>query len=123
NPQTIMIGTPPTPISSGTVFMKYRENVLYGALEDSGWAEWSVEKESDPRDKELWYKANPSLGLRVSERNIQAEVGNDDLDFNIQRSGLWIQHNQKSAISEKGWKEVNVDTLRTPKGNMIVGSR
>lgn len=121
NPQTIMIGTPPTPISSGTVFMKYRENVLYGALEDSGWAEWSVDKESDPRDKELWYQANPSLGLRVSERNIQAEVGNDDLDFNIQRLGLWIQYNQKSAISENEWKELHVDTLPKLKGKLFVG--
>lgn len=121
NPQTIMIGTPPTPISSGTVFTKYRENVLYGALEDSGWAEWSVEKESDPRDKELWYQANPSLGLRVSERNIQSEVGNDDLDFNIQRLGLWIQYNQKSAISENEWKELHVDELPKLKGKLFVG--
>lgn len=121
NPQTIMIGTPPTPISSGTVFTKYRENALYGSLEDAGWAEWSIEKESDPRDKELWYQANPSLGLRVSERNIQAEVGNDDLDFNIQRLGLWIQYNQKSAISENEWKELHVDRLPKLKGKLFVG--
>jgi phage terminase large subunit-like protein len=121
NPQTIMIGTPPTPISSGTVFTKYRENVLYGATEDSGWAEWSVDKESDPRDKELWYQANPSLGLRVSERNIQAEVGNDDLDFNIQRLGLWIQYNQKSAISENEWQALHVDRLPQLKGKLFVG--
>src|SRR5690625_4110808 len=121
NPQTIMIGTPPTPISSGTVYTKYRENALYGATEDSGWAEWSVEKESDPRDKELWYQANPSLGLRVSERNIQSEVGNDDLDFNIQRLGLWIQYNQKSAISENEWKELHVDELPKLKGKLFVG--
>src|SRR5699024_4892345 len=40
NPQTICTGTPPTPISSGTVFTKLRENALYGASEDTGWAEW-----------------------------------------------------------------------------------
>lgn len=121
NPQTIMIGTPPTPVSSGTVFTKYRENALYGATEDSGWAEWSVDKESDPRDKELWYQTNPSLGLRVSERNIQSEVGNDDLDFNIQRLGLWIQYNQKSAISENEWQALHVDRLPQLKGKLFVG--
>src|SRR5690554_13397 len=121
NPQTIMIGTPPTPISSGTVFTKYRENALYGSLEDSGWAEWSVDKESDPRNKDLWYQANPSLGLRVSERNIQSEVGNDDLDFNIQRLGLWIQYNQKSDISEKEWRELHVDEMPKLKGKLFVG--
>src|SRR5690625_4913001 len=121
NPQTIMIGTPPTPISSGTVFTKYRENALYVSLEDAGWAEWSVEKESDPRDKELWYQTNPSLGLGVSYRIIQSEVGNDDLYFNIQRLGLWIQYNQKSAISENEWKELHVDELPKLKGKLFVG--
>src|SRR5690606_19596341 len=109
------------PISSGTVFTKYRENALYGSLEDSGWAEWSVDKESDPRNKDLWYQANPSLGLRVSERNIQSEVGNDDLDFNIQRLGLWIQYNQKSDISEKEWRELHVDEIPKSKGKLFVG--
>src|SRR5690625_3045568 len=121
NPQTIMTGTPPTPISSGTVFTTMRDNALYGASEDTGWAEWSVDKQSDPRDKDLWYQANPSLGLRVSERNIQSEVGNDDIDFNIQRLGLWIQYNQKSAISENEWRELHVDTLPNLKGKLFAG--
>ncbi len=121
NPQTILTGTPPTPISSGTVFTKLRENALYGNVENSGWAEWSVDKQSDVRDKDLWYQANPSLGLRVSERNIQAEVGDDDIDFNIQRLGLWIQYNQKSAISENEWNELNVEELPKLKGKLFVG--
>lgn len=33
NPLTIMCGTPPTPVSSGTVFPKYRERVLKGSEE------------------------------------------------------------------------------------------
>ena len=72
-------------------------------------------------DKDLWYQTNPSLGLRVSERNIQSEVGNDDLDFNIQRLGLWIQYNQKSAISENEWKELHVDKLPALKGKLFAG--
>jgi len=121
NPQTIFTGTPPTPISSGTVFTRLRENALQGSTEDTGWAEWSVDTQSDVRDKDLWYQANPSLGLRVSERNIQAEVGDDDIDFNIQRLGLWIQYNQKSAISENEWKELHVDTLPKFKGKLFAG--
>lgn len=121
NPQTIYTGTPPTPISSGTVFTKLRESALQGSTEDTGWAEWSVDVQSDVRDKDLWYQTNPSLGLRVSERNIQAEVGNDDIDFNIQRLGLWIQYNQKSAISENEWKELHVDELPKFKGKLFAG--
>lgn len=121
NPQTIMLGTPPTPFSSGTVFTNLRNSTLHGEMEDTGWAEWSVDKQSDPRDKKLWYQANPSLGFRVSERNIQSEVGNDDVDFNIQRLGLWIQYNQQSVISEREWKELHVDELPEFKGKLFVG--
>src|SRR5690625_2206715 len=122
NPQTIYTGTPPTPISSGTVFTNLRENALFGASEDTGWAEWSIDKQAENiRDKDLWYQTNPSLGLRVSERNIQAEISDDEIDFNIQRLGLWIQYNQKSAISENEWKELHVDTIPKLKGKLFAG--
>lgn len=68
NPQTIMLGTPPTVVSAGTVFVKFRETVLSGNGYDSGWAEWSVEHQSDPYDVELWYKTNPSLGTILTEK-------------------------------------------------------
>ena len=121
NPQTVLIGTPPTPISSGTVFTGLRNTTLDGGNEDIGWAEWSVEEESDVRDIELWYRTNPSLGLRLTERTIRSEVGDDDLDFNVQRLGLWIKYNQKSAISQNEWEELRVDKLPKLKGKLFVG--
>ena len=39
NPQTLMCGTPPTAVSSGTVFLTYRRDTLTGKSESSGWAE------------------------------------------------------------------------------------
>lgn len=121
NPQTILIGTPPTPISSGTVFTGLRNTTLDGGNEDTGWAEWSVEEESDVRDVELWYQTNPSLGLRLTERTIRSEVGDDDLDFNVQRLGLWIKYNQKSVISANEWEEIRIDKLPKLKGKLFVG--
>lgn len=121
NPQIIMVGTPPTPYSSGTVFTKYRNNVLEGTLEDAGWAEWSVEEESDVRDISLWYETNPSLGIRLTERTIRAEVGDDEIDFNIQRLGLWIKYNQKSAISENEWLALKVKARPVFRGPLYVG--
>lgn len=121
NPQTIFTGTPPTPISSGTVFTKLRNSTLEGNAVDTGWAEWSVDKQSDIRDKDLWYETNPSLGLRLSERNVQSEVGEDEIDFNIQRLGLWLEYNQKSAINENEWKELHIEKLPKFKGKLFVG--
>src|SRR5690625_5918851 len=56
NPQTVLTGTPPTPISSGTVFTKLRENDLFGVSGDDGWAVWSIDKETDDlRNVDIWY--------------------------------------------------------------------
>lgn len=121
NPQTIFCGTPPTPVSSGTVFTKLRLNVLTGATVNSGWAEWSVDKQSDPKDKELWYETNPSLGTVFTERSVMDEIGSDDVDFNIQRLGLWLKYNQKSAISKAEWAELKAERIPELSGPLFVG--
>lgn len=122
NPQTIMLGTPPTVVSAGTVFVKYRETVLSGRGYDSGWAEWSVNDQHDPNDVEAWYDTNPSLGTILTERKIRAEISNDDVDFNIQRLGLWLKYNQKSAISKAEWESLSVGgKMPKLKGKLFVG--
>lgn len=121
NPQTIMCGTPPTAVSSGTVFTKYREKCLAGGAKNSGWAEWSVDKMTDPNDKEAWYKTNPSLNRVFTERAIEDEIGSDDTDFNIQRLGLWLQYNQKSVISENLWNSLKVSEKPKLKGELHIG--
>ena len=109
NPQTLMCGTPPTVVSSGDVFLKYRQDTLTGKEEDAGWAEWSVPKLTDAHDPELWYETNPSLGTILTERTIRSELGDDQVDDNIQRLGLWLAYSQKSAISEKEWLDFRTD--------------
>lgn len=109
NPQTLMCGTPPTAVSSGTVFLEYRRDTLTGKSESSGWAEWSVPNLTDAHDPELWYRTNPSLGTILTERNIRSELRNDQVDDNIQRLGLWLKYNQKSAISKSEWLEYALD--------------
>ena len=121
NPITVMCGTPPTPVSSGTVFSKFRETCLFGRGKYSGWAEWSVPEEKNINDKEEWYKTNPSLGYHLTERKIEAELGEDKLDLNIQRLGYWPKYNQKSAISETEWEELRLDEVPKFKGPMFVG--
>ena len=121
NPQTIMLGTPPTAISAGTVFPKYRATVLSGEGYDSGWAEWSVEVMTDPHDVSAWYETNPSMGYHLDERKIRAEIREDPIDFNIQRLGLWLQYNQRSAISPNEWKALRVDSLPDLTGKLYVG--
>ena len=121
NPQTLFLGTPPTTVSSGTVFPKMRNETLQGERKNTGWAEWSIDVQTDPKDKEAWYLTNPSLGTVLTERAIEDEVSGDVIDFNIQRLGLWLKYNQKSAISKKEWEELQVAELPKLTGQLFVG--
>ena len=112
NPQTIMVGTPPTVISGGDVFANLRDKVIEGKEQDTGWAEWSIDEQAkEIGNVDLWYKYNPSLGQILTERNIRAELSGDELDFNIQRLGYWVSYNQKSAISETEWDALKCKKL------------
>lgn len=121
NPQIIMLGTPPTAVSSGDVFKRLRGEILAGKATDSGWEEWSVETQHDPHDVDAWYKTNPALGITLKERDIAAEITGDNLDFNIQRLGLWIQYDLKSAISEAEWEALKVKNVPKLDGKLCVG--
>lgn len=121
NPQTIFCGTPPTVVSAGTVFLNMRNAALQGETENTGWAEWSVDEMTDPRDKEAWYETNPSLGTILTERAITDEIGEDEIDFNIQRLGLFLRYNQKSAISKREWEDLQVRHLPKLVGKLFVG--
>lgn len=121
NPQTVFCGTPPTMVSSGTVFAKMRNKALQGETENTGWAEWSVDNMTSPKDIEAWYETNPSLGTIFTERIIKDEIGDDDLDFNIQRLGYWSKKNLKSFISESQWTECKLSSLPNLKGKLYVG--
>lgn len=121
NPQTIMLGTPPTAISHGTVFQKTRDRVLEGNSKNTGWAEWSVEHMQDPHNIEAWYETNPSLGQGLTERVIEAEITTDDVDFNIQRLGHWLSYSQGSEFSKKEWENLKIDKIPDFKNKLFAG--
>lgn len=121
NPQTIFCGTPPTTVSVGTVFTKLRTAALQGETTNTGWAEWSVEEMTDPKNKDAWYETNPSLGTVLTERAVMDEIGGDAIDFNIQRLGLWLRYNQKSAVSRREWEQLQCETLPQLSSKLFVG--
>lgn len=121
NPQIILCGTPPTAVSKGTIFPKLRDSCLMGEADEVGWAEWSVDQQSDVNDVELWYQCNPAMGYQLNERKIKAEDKTDVIDYNIQRLGLWIKYNQKSVISEAEWLALEVEKIPERDGKKFIG--
>ena len=121
NPQTIYLGTPPTTNSAGTVFKSFRTQTAKGRALNAGWAEWSVSVQTDPWDRESWYETNPSLGQGLTERTVADEIGEDVLDFNIQRLDLWIEFNLQSVFTRQEWERLKCDSLPKLKGRLFVG--
>lgn len=122
NPQIIMTGTPPTATSGGDVFVRLRDSVTQGTAVDVGWAEWSIDEQTeDIANTDLWYEFNPSLGTILKERNIRAELSVGTIDFNIQRLGLWLKYSQKSAISAAEWDELRVEKAPELPGKYYIG--
>lgn len=121
NPQTILCGTPPTMVSSGTIFMKLRNECLSGKSSDTGWSEWSTEHMADVNDVDLWYECNPAMGYQLNERKIRAEDKSDELDFNIQRLGYWSKHNLKSEITVTEWESIKCEEPPKISDRLYVG--
>lgn len=121
NPQTLFCGTPPTVNSAGSVFLEMRREALAAGRKNTGWAEWSVEGMTDVRNRDAWYETNPSLGTILTERKIEDEINGDDVDFNVQRLGLWLSYAQASAITKAEWELVQADALPELTGRLFVG--
>lgn len=110
NPQTILVGTPPTVASGGDVFPRLRRCIIDGTALETGWAEWSIgQLKDDVNDPDLWAEYNPSYGTLISERNVRAELSVGAVDFCIQRLGLWLEYSQKSVISAAEWSALQGD--------------
>lgn len=100
-----------------------RRSVLSGSQKNSGWAEWSVDKQTDVYDVDAWYESNPAMGFQLNERKVEDEIGSDLVDFNIQRLGWWATFSQKSSITLNDWERLSLhlkNTL-TLKGKLFVG--
>ena len=109
--QLILAGTPPYPNCPGTVFRRTRSSCLTEPDPTSSWHEWSVEAkavgEIDLDDRKLWRRANPALGLRLTEAFTQKEreMLSDD-GFARERLGWWsplLEHAADYAIPAALW--------------------
>lgn len=122
NPQVIMMGTPPTSGSAGTVFLRARRNLLQGKS-DICWQEWSVENITDNYDTDAWYETNPSLGYLITEKAIKAEAGAMSQDsFNKMRLGWVMGLDAKRIFTDDEWNELAVQTVKLPTEPRLVYS-
>lgn len=66
----IYIGTPPRPDDPSEAFTRMRAEAWAGTLRDAAWIEFGAEPGSDPTDRKVWARANPSFPHRTPAESI-----------------------------------------------------
>lgn len=124
NPQTIYVGTPPTPESPGTVFRGIRKKALNHESKTTAWFEFSVPEIGDTSDKTRWTRTNPALGRRILLSTIESEHDQmDDDTFARERLGWWTPeetHTLDLALDADAWQKCASDE-RKPDGKTAYG--
>lgn len=124
NPQTVYVGTPPDPTSTGTIFRKLRDKALDGATKKTAWFEYSVDEIGDVKDEQRWADSNPALGRRILLSTIEGEVEQMDPDtFARERLGWWtpvVDHHEDYAIPADVWDACRSEDLK-PEGKTAYG--
>jgi hypothetical protein len=99
NPQTIYVGTPPDPNTTGDVFRKIREKAISKETKSTSWFEFSVKDIGDVENQERWAETNPALGRRILLPTIEGECEQMPADtFARERLGWWSPVVEKEEI-------------------------
>lgn len=109
--QLVYTGTPPYPGCPGTVFRRRREICTKSPGEHDAWHEWGIEAKSlediNTEDHDLWYAANPALGVRLTEEFTSEEFRTMSKDgFARERLGWWapaITQVIERAVDAEAW--------------------
>ena len=124
NPQTVLVGTPPSPQSPGVVFRGIREAAIRGDTKSTAWTEYSVPEIGDVTDKSRWYASNPAIGTRILISTIEGECEQMPPDtFARERLGWWapiIKREVEKAIDPEVWEACASDDPK-PEGKTAYG--
>jgi phage terminase large subunit-like protein len=119
NPQTLFTGTPPPPGSTAEVFSRMRADALAGQDGRLSWHEWSVGADADPGDRELWFAANPALGVRLQPDVVESELAQMSTEgFLRERLGCWSSGSTASVIRPDVWAVLE-DVDSAPDGRVV----
>ena len=126
--QLIYTGTPPYPGCPGDVFRRRRAACIDEPGKHDCWHEWSVAADGiadiNVSDTDLWYMANPALGIRLDEEFTAEEMRSMSKDgFARERLGWWtpvVKHELDYAIDKDTW-EACKSTEPKPEGKTAYG--
>lgn len=112
--QTIYLGTPPSPLSLGTVFRDLYEQAHSGKS-SIGWMEWAigfVPTAEEILNPDLWYAYNPGMGYRITEKKMRdaaESFANNPIGFAREYLGYWSPIKTiNPAIDSEQWNALTI---------------
>src|SRR5690625_7528668 len=110
NPQIIMMGTPPTPVTPGEVFTQLRKDALSGESEDLLYIEYAADPTApvDVTRDGFWdhvTQANQSFPERTNKRAIRRlrRLLTKDADFRSEDLGIWEAASKSPHVVYAVW--------------------
>jgi phage terminase large subunit-like protein len=114
--QFVFLGTAPkeNKMIAGNVFVRFRQRAKANQLnDDEAYIEWSLDdlKNADIKDPKLWFKYNPSLNIRISEKFIKGQANSLSVDgFAREHLGWWSTATKTQYIfNNQQWMELKSD--------------
>lgn len=84
-----------------------RERALTGEDASLAYVEWGNDPGTDLDDREAWRRANPALGIRISEEFVARErAALPDEEFARERLGIWELACGANVIDPQMWREL-----------------
>ena len=116
--------------NSDTAFfehLQYMQNILAGTVEDDRWfgALYALDDESELDDPAMWIKANPNIGVSITEEYLAGEVAQAK-QMTSKKSSVLTKHfnifcsTQAAWIDVAHWNKSSQETLDR-KGDMYIG--
>ena len=83
---------------------KLRERAQTGNDPSLAYVEWGNDNDTDLDDREAWRRANPALGIRISEEFVERErAALPDEEFARERLGIWEVASGARVVPEGLW--------------------
>lgn len=126
SPQTILMGTPPTPdaVHKGFIFAKSISDTRKEPTEGSCLHLWSADEVGDVFDKKRWYQFNPSLGYQLLESALAKDLKSmSDDSFAREHLGFMADIEEMQidyALDKKQWEACKSPRLK-PEGKTAYG--
>ena len=112
NPQSWLMGTPPTLEDDGEVFTRIRAKAIEGKATSLAYLEWSADEKDDPALEETRAKANPAWHTRINHEVVNGEFDTySPQQFSLERLGRWSAANMAARVFDlKAWADLKTSS-------------